>query len=78
MRTTVNLPDSLLEQAKARSLAEGRSLGSILADGLRVVLALEPAVGPTRVNLITYGREGTLPGVDLDDSADLLELMERP
>ena len=39
MRTTINLPDSLAAEAKARALAEGRTLTSLIAEGIRTVLA---------------------------------------
>jgi hypothetical protein len=38
MRTTINLPDGLVQQAKQRAAAEGRTLTSLIAEGLRSVL----------------------------------------
>ena len=37
-RTTVRLPDDLVRRAKRKALAEGRSLTSLIEDGLRRVL----------------------------------------
>lgn len=39
MRTTLDLPDSLFRQAKARAALQGRPLKDLVADGLRLVLA---------------------------------------
>ncbi len=39
MRTTINLPDGLAREAKARAAAEGRTFTSLLEEGLRSVLA---------------------------------------
>jgi hypothetical protein len=41
MRTTINLPDSLGTEAKARALAQGRTFTSLVEEGLRMVLADE-------------------------------------
>jgi len=38
MRTTINLPDALATQAKARAAAEGRTFTSLVEEGLRAVL----------------------------------------
>jgi len=39
VRTTINLPDALAAEAKARAAAEGRTLTSLVAEGFRLVLA---------------------------------------
>lgn len=39
MRTTINLPDALASEAKARAVAEGRTFTSLVEEGLRSVLA---------------------------------------
>jgi hypothetical protein len=41
MRTTLNLPDSLAEQAKSRAARDGRTLTSLVEEGLRLVLGAE-------------------------------------
>lgn len=79
MRTTVSIPDELLERAKERSASENRTLGDIMADGLRVVLypsrsAAKP--GAKAPPLPTFRGQGLHPGVDLDNNAALLDSME--
>ena len=38
MRTTVHLPDDLLKRAKKKAAADGRTLTSLIEEGLRLVL----------------------------------------
>ena len=75
MRTTIRIDDSLLRQAKAAAAASGRSLNDLIVDAIRAALA--PRARAARVSeLPTHGGRGLQPGVDLDDSAALLDLME--
>lgn len=77
MRTTVRLPDELLKAAKRRAVETGRTLTDVIEDALRAALAREETEATSEpVDLPTYGSGGTLPGVDLDDTAALLDLME--
>jgi hypothetical protein len=77
MRTTIRIDDKLLAEAKARAATSGRTLNAVVEDALREVLARRPSKGgDRRVDLPTFGGGRLLPGVDLDDSAALLALME--
>jgi hypothetical protein len=77
MRTTVRLDDDLLARAKAFAARTGRTLTAVIEDALRAALA-RPQRRPreARPELPTFGSGGTLPGVDLDDSASLHDVME--
>lgn len=78
MRTTVRLDDELLAKAKLYAAEHNRTLTSVLEEALReklLPLALEPKERPW-VGLPTSGRKGLLPGIDLDNSAGLLDVME--
>lgn len=78
MRTTLNLDDHLLRQAKKLAAESGQTLTSLFEDALRERLARRPGNAPRKpVRLRIYGAGGVQPGVDLDDSAALLDLMER-
>jgi hypothetical protein len=78
MRTTLNLDDALLGAAKRRALETGRTLTAVIEDALRAALGRRPATERERVeSLPTYRGGGLQPGVDLDDSGALLELMEQ-
>ena len=77
MRTTVRLDPHLLIQAKRRAAEQGRTLTSLLEEALRESLSRRAAQGSARpVRLKTVKGGGLRPGVDLDDSASLLELMD--
>ena len=76
MRTTIRLDDQLLSDAKALAASTGRSLTAVIEDALRAMLARRQASSKRDpVRLKTVAGE-LLPGVDLDDSAGLLEIME--
>lgn len=77
MRTTIRLSDDLLRKAKKKAAEDGRTLTSLVEEGLKSVLA-EPRRGRrTRVRLpVSSVSGGTMPGVDLTRSADLEDLME--
>jgi Arc/MetJ family transcription regulator len=77
MRTTIRLDDALLRRAKAAASASGKSLNALIEDAVRAALA--PRRAGARVSeteLPTYDGGSLQPGVDLDDSAALLDLME--
>ncbi|HEX5437240.1 MAG TPA: YlcI/YnfO family protein [Gemmatimonadaceae bacterium] len=77
MRTTIRLDPSILREAKSRAAATGRSLNDFVEDAVRVALVQRPR-GAQDVAIPTFDGGGRLrPGVDLDDSAALLDLMER-
>jgi hypothetical protein len=78
MRTTVRLDDALLDRARREAERRGETLTSLIERGLRLVLA-KPEKRSKRHHVeIPVCREGggTLPGVDLDDSAALLDIIE--
>ena len=74
-RTTVRLPGSLLERAKRKAAAEGRTLTALIEEGLRFVLA-GPAKGRRRRRLlprISKAGGGLIPGVNLTSQSALQE-----
>lgn len=77
MRTTVRLPDTLLRQAKEHAARTGRTLTSVIEDALRRELQAPQRAGPTeRFRAHTVGGKGPRGGVDIDDTAALVDLME--
>jgi hypothetical protein len=79
MRTTIRLDDALLREAKRVASETDRTLAQVVEDALREAIARRrAAVHREPVELPTFKGQGLLPGVDLDDSAGLLELMEGP
>ncbi|HEX6674316.1 MAG TPA: type II toxin-antitoxin system VapB family antitoxin [Actinomycetes bacterium] len=77
MRTTINIDDALLAEAKQVAARTGRSLAAVVEDALRESLHRRNRPGVRTVELPSFGEGGFQPGVDLDDSAALLELMEQ-
>ena len=78
MRTTIQLDDQLLLEAKQYAAQTGRTLKAVIEDALREALARTETTRPqTRVSLKTFKGRGLQPGVDLDDTSSLLDLMER-
>lgn len=78
MRTTINLPDELFRAAKQAALASSRTFTQLVEDALRAALASRPEPVAAQLPIRLPTAPGSpRPGVDLDDSAALLELMER-
>jgi len=79
MRTTVSLSDNLLTMAKREALRRGQSLAGLVEEALRQMLTGTSATSQIRshVSLPESGAGGVLPGIDLDNSADLLLIMEK-
>ena len=75
MRTTIDLPPDLLAAAKERAAREGRTLSDVVSDAIRGSFVRTARSETERVELPTFGAGGVQPGVDLDDSAALLDLM---
>jgi hypothetical protein len=75
-RTTVRLPEELLSRAKRKAAAEGRTLTSLIEDGLRLVVAekREPPKARRRGLPVSKATGGLLPGIDISDSAALQEM----
>ncbi len=78
MRTTVRLDDRLLERAKREAARRGETLTALIERGLRLVLARpEKHAARSHVEIpVCRAGGGTLPGIDLDDSATLLDIVE--
>ncbi|MGD1083209.1 MAG: DUF2191 domain-containing protein [Verrucomicrobiota bacterium] len=78
MRTTIQLDDALLAQATKLAREKGCDLSHLIADTLRDKITPTPPVAPQPfLRLTTVGGDGVRPGVDLDNSASLLSVMEQ-
>ncbi len=83
-RTTVRLPEELLQRARRKAAAEGRTLTSLIDEGLRLVTADKKTTRPAAriMPRVSKARGVLLPGVDLDrfssiQEADDLAYVER-
>ena len=67
-----------MKRVKQEAARRGTTLTALIEEGLQLALARRPAAPRgRRVALpVSRSRGGTLPGVDLDNSADLLDHLE--
>jgi Arc/MetJ family transcription regulator len=76
VRTTVNIDEHLLAEAKVLAARTSRSLGAVLDDALRAMLRRDANKRHcNEFQLPTHGTGGLRPGVDLADKEALAELM---
>jgi len=74
MRTTIDLPDELLAQARRRAADERTTLTALLADGLRLRLERTATPGRTPRRLPTSPNDGGIqPWIDPASNASLLD-----
>jgi len=74
MRTTVDLPDELLRDARKRAAEEGTTLTALLADGLRLRLGTTPRGRERRRPLpVSKVGGGLHPWIDPASNASLLD-----
>ena len=78
MRTTVRLDPELMAKAKEQSARTGETLTAMIERGLRLVLAASARSQSRTIVRIPASRAagGLRPGVNLDDSAALVDIME--
>jgi hypothetical protein len=74
-RTTVRLPEDLVRRAKRKAASEGRTLTSLIADGLRLVIAENRRTKPKHVMpRVSRSGGGPLAGLDPTDVSALQEV----
>ena len=78
MRTTIRLDDALLTDAKEVAARSGKTLAEVVEDALRESLARRRSNRSPRrkIRLPTVKGKGVRRGIDIDDSAGLLDAME--
>lgn len=77
MRTTIDLPDELLRQARQRAVEERTTLTALLADGLRLRLGAA-TTGPRRRRKLPLSKlgGGLHPWVDPASNASFLDAID--
>lgn len=75
-RTTVRLPKDLLNRAKRKAAAEGRTLTALMEEGLRLVVAenRKGAKGKRVMPRVSTATGGPMPGIDISDFSALQEM----
>jgi len=77
--TTIRINDDLLKRAKKQAADEGRTLTSLVKDALALILSNPRPSRRKRVELpVSKATGGILPGIDLNRSGDLEEVMTAP
>ena len=72
----MRIRDDLLRRARKRAADEGRSLTSLIEDALTLVMATPKSDQRKKVDLpISKASGGVFPGIDLNRSADMEEVM---
>jgi hypothetical protein len=74
-RTTIRLPQELLDRARRKAVAEGRTLTSLIEDGLRVIVRENRKTEKRKpvVPRVSKASGGLMPRMDLTDSSTLQE-----
>jgi hypothetical protein len=67
MKTTVEISDPLMNEARKAAEREGRTLRSLLEEGLREVLSSRERKRRFRLRDGSFKGKGLRPGVDLSD-----------
>jgi len=75
-RTTVRLPEDLLHRARRKAAAEGRTLTSLIEDGLRLIVTEDRkgTKGKRVLPRISKATGGPLPGIELTELSTLQEI----
>ena len=75
MKTTIEIADALLEDAKRVAAQEGITLRALVEDGLRKTLAERERRPPFKLKDGSVGGGGTQPGVDLSNWEHIRDLI---
>jgi hypothetical protein len=76
MRTTMNLPDSLLAAARSQAEREGRTVTSLMEEALRDLIAKNAQAEAEVEPLPTWSAPGNRMLVDIDDREALWEVLD--
>ena len=75
MQITLELDEYLLEEAKTIAARSNRTLSVVVEDALREVFA-RMKMPRKDVKLPTFGGSGLMPGVNIDNTASLYDIMD--
>ena len=77
MRTTVTVDDEIYAQARVRAAADGRTVGSVIEEALRLYLMQSAAAATLELPpLPTFSGGGLMPGIDLDDMSSVYDVLD--
>lgn len=76
VKTTLDIPDDLFREAKAKAALEGRKLKDLVTEGLRLRMSQAPKENQKRVKFPLIKSKGKRPLNIPDDIASRLELAD--
>ena len=77
MRTSIDIDNAILCEAKKFALDSHKSFGTIVEDALRVMLVKKNSKEKLKkISLVTCNGKGLNHGVDLDNNKSLLDIMD--
>lgn len=77
-RTTVRLPEQLLDRARRKAAAEGRTLTSLIEQGLRLVVSKKEKSNSRKrvMPRVSKARGGLMPGFDWEKLSSQVQEMD--
>jgi hypothetical protein len=75
MRTSVEIPDPLLRQAKRAARERGTTLRQLLLEGLRSVVGRDERVRHHRLKDLSFGEGGLVDGLSWSDAERMDDLV---
>ena len=78
MRTTIEIDDDVMRAVKRQAADTNRTLRAVIEDALRASLIQQKMRGELepKEKLITFKGNGVRPGVNLDSTSELLDVMD--
>lgn len=76
MRTTITIDEHLLNEVRQVAAARRQTVSQVIEESVRASLLRRESESREPFELRTFHAGGYQPGVDLDDNAALLELMD--
>ncbi len=77
MRTTIHIHDELFAELKHIAADSGTTLTAVIHDAIRESLSRRRSAERPAVELPVFHGTGVMPGVDLSDTALMLDLMDK-
>ena len=74
MKTTIDIADPILREARKVATREGTTLRSLVEEGLRRILAERKRKSPFRLRLVTFGGRGLRPELQNKSWDEIREL----
>jgi hypothetical protein len=76
MRTTISIDDRLLDEVRRRAAESRKTVSEVIEDAVRESLLRRDDAQRRPFRVRTFHAGGYQPGVDLDDNAAVLALMD--